>query len=125
MIEEQIAKMEISLHTIMQLDSIESVTLMVHHDLGVSIVPHRSVELLLRLPIKIVSFGDPPLFRPLGLVQIKGSPKNHLCNAVFKQLLKVCSQDEAANNAAIRPATLEDEELQQPLQTAAPGSAAE
>jgi len=126
MIEEQIAKMEISLHTIMQLDSIEAVTLMVHHGLGVSIVPQRSVELLLRLPIKIVPFGDPPLFRTLGLVQIKGSPKNHLCKAVFKQLLKVCSPHEVPGDAAaVRSAVLEDEELQRALQTAAPSSAAE
>jgi DNA-binding transcriptional LysR family regulator len=126
MIEEQIAKMEISLHTIMQLDSIEAVTLMVHHGLGVSIVPQRSVELLLRLPIKIVPFGGPPLFRTLGLVQIKGSPKNHLCNAVFKQLLKVCRPDEVPGDAtAVRSAALEDEELQRALQTAAPSSAAE
>lgn len=57
MIEGQIAAVEISLHAIMQLDSIEAVTLMVHHGLGVSIVPRRSVEVLLRLPMKIVPFG--------------------------------------------------------------------
>lgn len=93
MIEEQTAKMELSLHTIMQLDSIEAVTMMVQHGLGVSIVPRRSVEKLLRLPLKVVPFGKPPLYRTLGLVQIQGSPKNHLCNAVFDQLITVCGQD--------------------------------
>jgi DNA-binding transcriptional LysR family regulator len=128
MIEEQIAKMEISLHTIMQLDSIEAVTLMVHHGLGVSIVPQRSVELLLRLPMKIVPFGEPPLFRTLGLVQIKGSPKNHLCNAVFKQLVKVCSPDEttpSSGEETARTALLGDDKPRRALQTAAPSSAAE
>ena len=106
MIEEQIAKMAMSLHTIMQLDSIEAVTMMVHHGLGVSIVPRRSVEPLLRLPIKLVPFGEPPLYRTLGLVQAQGSPKNHLCNAVFEQLVKVCGRADASEETG-GPATVE------------------
>lgn len=93
MIEEQVAKMDVTLHTIMHLDSIEAVSLMVHHGLGVSIVPRRSVELLLRLPIKMVPFGDPPLARTLGLVHIQGSPKTSLANALFDQLVKVCGEE--------------------------------
>jgi DNA-binding transcriptional LysR family regulator len=92
MVEERVAKMGVSLRTIMQLDSIEAVTLMVHHGLGVSIVPRRTVELLLRLPIKMVEFGDPPLFRTLGLVHTQGSPKTPLANALFDQLTRVCSK---------------------------------
>jgi hypothetical protein len=101
---------------------------MVHHGLGVSIVPQRSVELLLRLPMKIVPFGEPPLFRTLGLVQIKGSPKNHLCNAVIKQLVKVCSPDEttpSSGEETARTALLGDDKPRRALQTAAPSSAAE
>ncbi len=94
MIEEQVTKMDVTLRTIMHLDSIEAVSLMVHHGLGVSIVPRRSVEQLLRLPIKMVPFGDPPLFRTLGLVHIQGSPKKPLANALFDQLLQVCQGDE-------------------------------
>ncbi|HEU5018472.1 MAG TPA: LysR substrate-binding domain-containing protein [Pseudolabrys sp.] len=90
MIEEQVSKMALSLRTIMQLDSIEAVTLMVHHGLGVSIVPRREMESLLRLRIKSVPFGNPPLFRTLGFVHPQGSPKTHLCDAVFDKLVKVC-----------------------------------
>lgn len=90
MIEEQVTKMDVSLRTIMHLDSIEAVTLMVHHGLGVSIVPNRSLERLLRLPVKSIPFGDPPLFRTLGLVHTQGSPKTPLANALFQQLAKVC-----------------------------------
>jgi DNA-binding transcriptional LysR family regulator len=90
MIEEQVTKMAISLQAIMHLDSIEAVTLMVHHGLGVSIVPSRSLERLLRLPVKSIPFGDPPLFRTVGLVHTQGSPKTPLANALFQQLAKVC-----------------------------------
>lgn len=91
-------------------------------------MPRRSVEVLLRLPMKIVPFREPPLFRALGLVQLKGSPKNHLCNAVFKQLVKVCSPDEttpSSGEETARTALLDDDELRRALQTAAPSSAAE
>ena len=91
MIEEQVTKMDVALRTIMHLDSIEAVTLMVHHGLGVSIVPSRSLERLLRLPVKSIPFGDPPLFRTLGLVHAQGSPKTALANALFEQLAKVCN----------------------------------
>ncbi len=104
MIEEQVAKMEISLRTIMQLDSIEAVTLMVHHGLGVSIVPQRTVEQLLRLPIKVIPFGDPPLIRTLGLVQMQGSPKSYLADALFEQLIKVCGQDRAEREVLVQAA---------------------
>lgn len=106
MIEEQIAKMAVSLHTIMQLDSIEAVTMMVHHGLGVSIVPRRSVEPLLRLPVELLPFGEPPLYRTLGLVQAQGSPKNHLCNVVFEQLVNVCGRADASEETG-GPATVE------------------
>lgn len=97
MIEEQVARMEVSPRTIMQLDSIEAVTLMVHHGLGVSIVPQRRVDRLLTLPVEILPFGDPPLCRTLGLVHIQGSPKSHLADALFKELVTVCESDEAAD----------------------------
>lgn len=93
MIEDQLTKMDISPRTIMELDSIEAVTLMVHHGLGVSIVPRRNVEPLLRLPVKSVPFGSPPLFRTLGLVHVQGSPKTVLSNALFEQLTQICHQD--------------------------------
>jgi DNA-binding transcriptional LysR family regulator len=94
MIEDQVAQMEISLRTIMQLDSIEAVTLMVHHGLGASIVPHRRLDRLLSLPVETFPFGSPPLFRTLGLVQIQGSAKNHLSDALFEQLETVCARED-------------------------------
>lgn len=89
MIDEQVARKNITLHTIMQLDSIEAVTLMVYHGLGVSIVPQRHTEPLLRLPLKRVPFGAPPLSRTLGLVHHHGSPKHLLIEALFEQLTRV------------------------------------
>lgn len=83
----------------MQLDSIEAATMIVHHGFGVSIVPRRSVKKLLRLPVKILPFGEPPLCRTLGLVQAQGSPMNQLCNVGFEQLVKVCAHGRQAEAA--------------------------
>lgn len=105
MIEEQLARLNVAPRTIMQLDSIEAVTLMVHHGLGISIVPQRKVDRLLTLPVERIPFGDPPLFRTLGLIHIQGSPKSHLADALFRELLTVCddSGDGSGEDAASRP----------------------
>jgi len=87
LIDEQLARLSIAPHAIMQLDSIEAVALMVYHGLGVSIVPQRLVEPLLKFPLRWVPFGEPPLTRTLGLVCHRGSPMFHLVQALLAQIL--------------------------------------
>jgi DNA-binding transcriptional LysR family regulator len=59
---------------------------MVHHGLGVSIVPQRLIEPLLTFPLKWVPFGEPPLRRTLGLVYQHGSAKSQLVQALYAQI---------------------------------------
>jgi len=81
-----LAKMGITPRIIMQLESIEATTLMVYHGIGVSIVPQRIVEPILNLPVKKVPFGNPQLYRELGLVHLQGSTRQHLTDVFFNQL---------------------------------------
>lgn len=90
LIDEQLAKFSITPRTIMELDSIEAVALMVHHGLGVSIVPSRVVEPLLNFPLRWLPFGQPPLKRVLGLVDHLGSSKQRIVEALAAQILGVC-----------------------------------
>lgn len=90
LIDGQLAKQSITPRTVMELDSIEAVALMVHHGLGVSIVPRRVVEPLLTFPLKWLPFGRPPLSRTLGLVDHIGSAKQPLVDALVEQLTAVC-----------------------------------
>ena len=66
----------------MELDSIESILLMVYFGLGVAIVPQRCVEGPYPLPVRYVSFGEPPLARRIGLIERSGNPKSALAQAL-------------------------------------------
>lgn len=94
LIDHYLSRKGIQPRIIMQLESIEAVTLMVHHGIGVSIVPHRVVEPILRLPVRKVPFGNPQLYRELGIVHLQGSPRQHLVDVFFKQLSAVEEKNE-------------------------------
>ncbi len=73
----------------MELDSLESILLMVYYGLGVSIIPQRCVEGPHPLPIRYVPFDDPALVRRIGLLERAGNPKAKLTAALhmaFKNL---------------------------------------
>ncbi|MEQ9199368.1 MAG: LysR substrate-binding domain-containing protein, partial [Rhodospirillales bacterium] len=73
----------------MELASMEAITQMVYHGLGVSVLPERSVEEPRPLPIKKVPFGSPPPERVLALVEREESPKTPLIDAVFVEIEKL------------------------------------
>jgi DNA-binding transcriptional LysR family regulator len=66
----------------MELDSLESILLMVYFGLGVAIVPQRCVEGPFPLPVRYVPFGEPPLSRRIGLIARPGHPKSALIRAL-------------------------------------------
>lgn len=66
----------------MELDSLESILLMVYYGLGVAIVPQRCVEGPHPLPVRYVPFGEPPLTRRIGLIERSDNPKSNLAQAL-------------------------------------------
>ncbi len=70
----------------MALDTLEAITAMVHHGLGVSIVPLREGEDALALPVRRLSFAAPPVYRVLGLVHMPGHAKAPLAEALVAEL---------------------------------------
>lgn len=66
----------------MELDSIDSILLMVYSGLGVAIVPERCVEGPFPLPVRYVPFGEPPLERRIGLIERADNPKSSLAQAL-------------------------------------------
>ena len=66
----------------MELDSLESILLMVYYGLGVAIVPQRCVEGPHPLPVRYVPFGEPPIERRIGLIERADNPKSNLAQAL-------------------------------------------
>ncbi len=70
----------------MTLDTLEAITAMVHHGLGVSIVPLRSFGDPFPLPVRQVSFSGPPTYRVVGLVQRTNDGHVALTDALLAEL---------------------------------------
>jgi DNA-binding transcriptional LysR family regulator len=86
LIENALRQKKIKIHPIMELDSLEAITVMVSKGLGVSIVPRRRLEVGLSLPLRTVPFGNPPVRHPLGLVEISGQPLHDLTALLVREL---------------------------------------
>jgi DNA-binding transcriptional LysR family regulator len=91
-IEEALDARSIKLRQTMELDSLEAIALMVHHGLGVSIVPVSDENFLRFHRLKAVPFGKPPLSRRVGLAQRPGSPKSNIAAALLGALKRAASQ---------------------------------
>ena len=89
MIQRELRNRNIKVSESMELASMEAITQMVYHGLGVSVLPERSVEEPRPLPIKKVPFGSPPPERVLALVEREESPKTPLIDAVFVEIEKL------------------------------------
>jgi DNA-binding transcriptional LysR family regulator len=76
----------------MTLDTLEAITTMVHHGLGVSIVPRRTGGDPLALPVRVLAFSGAPSFRVLGLVHEPNHPKAALAEALLLELKALVSQ---------------------------------
>ena len=71
----------------MELENLENISSMVHADLGVSIVPHRSVQPPNPLPLKHISLGEDAPVRELGLMSLANTVKLRVLQEVETELL--------------------------------------
>ncbi len=75
----------------MEIDSLEAIIEMVRHRLGVSVVPLPFGRRPEQMGLKALPFGDPPLMRPLVLLERAESPKNRLITALGQALRSVAN----------------------------------
>ncbi|TDT77031.1 LysR family transcriptional regulator [Litoreibacter halocynthiae] len=71
----------------MELENLEIISSMVHADLGVSIVPRRSVQPPNPLPLKHIPLGDDAPVRELGLMSLANTVKLRVLQEVEAELL--------------------------------------
>jgi len=77
----------------MEIDSLEAILEMVRHRLGVSVVPLPYGRRPESLGLRALPFGNPPLIRPLVLLERADSPKSRLI-AALRQALRRLAADE-------------------------------
>jgi len=76
----------------MTLDTLEAITAMVHHGLGVSIVPLRASGDPLPLPVRTIAFSGAAAYRVVGLVHEPNHPKAALAEALLAELKGLVAQ---------------------------------
>ncbi len=87
-IEQALKEHGIDVRIAMELDTLETITIMVFYGLGVSIVPIPCVPHPAPLPVKSYPFGGPINKRIIGLAEISGNPKAPLTAALFTELVR-------------------------------------
>jgi len=70
----------------MEMDSLEAVSMMVSNGLGVSIVPRRPIADPFPGEVRSLPFGDPPVYRDIGLVERTANPKGDLVKVLYSVL---------------------------------------
>jgi DNA-binding transcriptional LysR family regulator len=73
----------------MELDSIESILMMVSRGLGAAIAPERSISEAQRALLKCLPFGDPPIHRGVALVERASGDSTALTDALHGALVEV------------------------------------
>lgn len=91
LIDTELGRMNLPLNDIAEMDTIAAVVACVVNGLGVSIVP-RIAALDSGAGIVSVPFGDPPVFRQIGLLQRPQSPRTALIRELHSHLAAVSGE---------------------------------
>lgn len=86
LIEEFLRERKIQVNETMSLDTLEAIRAMVHHGLGVSVVPQRAGEDNDEQPVRTLRFSGSPWYRTLGIVALVDGPKQALLEVLLEVL---------------------------------------
>ncbi|MFV0332965.1 MAG: LysR family transcriptional regulator [Tropicimonas sp.] len=85
MIDTELARMGLPTHDIAEIDTIRAIVECVAGGLGAGVVPDVALRAN-ALPLKVVPFGNPPVFRQMGIVHAANSPRSEFFAEVHRQL---------------------------------------
>lgn len=84
----------------MTLDTLEAVTAMVSHGLGVSIVPDRGRDVAFAFPVRTVALPGPTVRRVVGLLRPDSHAKASLADALLAELTMLAGRDHGSRRRA-------------------------
>lgn len=86
LIEGLLRRRQLRVNELMTLDTLEAITTMVHHGLGVSIVPLREGSDPFALPLRKVSFSGSAVYRVIGVAEPPRHDKSNLAEMLLHEL---------------------------------------
>jgi DNA-binding transcriptional LysR family regulator len=86
MIDREVRRRGLKPEPVMELDTYESIILMVEHDVGVGVVPESYLSPRRLTRLNCLPFGAPPLTREMGLMVRQDNPRMHLVDLLGEAL---------------------------------------
>lgn len=105
-IDHEMKRRGIKAEPIMELDSYDSILLMVEHNVGIGIVPESYLSRQKMQKLHCVPFGFPPLTREMGLMVRKDSPNLYVVELLWETIKKFSSHTHKAE--AVAQSTVEN-----------------
>ncbi|GMQ77114.1 MAG: LysR family transcriptional regulator [Gammaproteobacteria bacterium] len=87
LIDDWLRKQHIHVREVMELDTLEAISSMVYHGLGISIVPHRCVPSPSPLPLKRIPLAAADHARILGIIMRPDCPNRRLVEVFIEELV--------------------------------------
>jgi DNA-binding transcriptional LysR family regulator len=87
-IEDYLNSQDISVNEVMELNTLEAVSAMVYHGLGVSVVPRRKTSYPGSLALKQLSFSKNTPYRSLGIIERDDNPKKKFTEILITELAR-------------------------------------
>jgi DNA-binding transcriptional LysR family regulator len=91
LIEARLAELELTPHTGAEIESIEAIHLMVGLGFGLSILPDVGASRLSGVSLRIMDFGDPPIYRTVGLLSRRDMSMKKARQIIEQSFIKVAS----------------------------------
>lgn len=96
LIQEWLLRNNISIRTAMEMESLESVTNMVSHNLGISIVPNSCVPDPIFKKLRKIRLPSTPGFRVLGLLARSDCSKGRLIDKLLEQVERIIAREQTS-----------------------------
>ena len=86
LVDSELKRRGISVHSIMEITTLDAIESLVKNGLGVSVVPIGKHVRSLPRGVRTLSFTSPPLYRKLGLLVKDNCPRMHLVDVLVEEL---------------------------------------
>ncbi len=94
-IEKQLSMRKINLDITMEVDTLDGICALVANGVGVSVVPQMAILESFSNRIKTLPFGNPPVYRTIGLLEAKINRSREVTDTLYKTLtnLKITASE--------------------------------
>lgn len=97
MVQHEFDRRDITVASVMEIDSLEGAIAMVANGLGVSVVPDRGISQEFPRSIRKIPFGNPPIIRRLGLLMARGNPRIQFSHLLLQALKETVTNNKTSS----------------------------